>query len=765
MKKLMTIALALVLSIGAKAQFSSAPAFPGAEGYGRYVTGGRGGTVYHVTSLKDDANVLQGTLRYGIEKISGARIIVFDVGGTIELYKDLKITNGNITIYGQTAPGQGICLAGYPVTISANNVIMRYVRCRMGDLSQEEADALSASFHAGSGKKNIIIDHCSVSWSTDECASFYGNENFTLQWCLVSESLRNSVHSKDKHGYGGIWGGTRASYHHNLLAHHDSRNARLDHDYVNNSDEQLIDYINNGFYNWGGNNTYGGESKGKGGSHYRKVNFVGNYYKPGPATGSSSKSWIMNLTNECGNCDSNNKYNIEPAHLYLTGNIMVGNDAINANNWSGIHPDVECDVTQYKSDTKWQSSDSKFTGYNTVTVQPAAVAFQKLLEYAGCSIERDAVDSRICHEAESGTYTYNGSKGSTNGLIDSQSDVKGWPTLIGGTVPTDTDGDGMSDEWETLNGLNPNDASDATLYTLDSNNYYTNVEVYCNQLVEERVKAERAEATESFDEYFPPAKYYKTIVVETPVTQGEVTYNITQNTGEASSVTDYTGTISDALSGYLDDASIDCGEILGWAGTTFNDKDNVTLAQFTNGSAKTETEPEVKADGSDDSAVTFSIVVADNDENYKVRIMGMDFYAAKNGTNAAATVSASIDGTTTVVSSQDLPRAQSSTEDAKSAYHCSVTDLAPSAVGSTTAKIAFTGGAGGKQLGLSDVKFTVSIVKVETQKIIVDPTGIEEVPASVSVPVSKRGYYNLAGQRVSPNAKGLIIFEGKKIFR
>lgn len=444
-------------------------AFPGAEGGGVYSKGGRGGEVIYVTSLEDKTT--PGTLRYAVTQ-PGTRTVVFGVSGTINLSRALEIAEGALTIAGQTAPGDGICIAGYPVIVKANDVIIRFLRFRMGDLNNVEADALSVN-----DCQNVLIDHCSFSWSTDECVSCYGNTNFTLQYSIISESLRISVHGKGKHGYGGIWGGTNASFHHNLLAHHDSRNPRFDHDYVNVKCAGPIDYVNNVVYNWGSNSSYGGEgsSKGAGGRH---INMVNNYYKYGPATSSGVKSRIIDPWVACDNCTNSSEGKVPPGGtlippvIYLSGNYVYGYADVTADNWKGSsHQDAEI-----KASTRWKGGLTLLSNEQT-----AEEAFETVLAKAGCSLHRDALDARIVDEVRNGTATKKGSKGSKNGLIDTPSDAGGYPELKSEEAPADSDGDGMPDVWENEHGLDRLKYSDGKLCTLDKN--YTNLEVYLNSLV------------------------------------------------------------------------------------------------------------------------------------------------------------------------------------------------------------------------------------------------------------------------------------------
>lgn len=459
---------------------SSVLAFPGADGGGKYVTGGRGTSIHVIYSLDDDQKDPQpGTLRYALEKATGPRVIVFNVAGRIDLDFPIEVKHGQITILGQTAPGDGICISGYPIKIYADGVIVRFMRFRLGDLNKLEADALSVM----PGAKNIMIDHCSCSWSTDECLSIYGVKNATVQYCIVSESLNNSVHAKGAHGYAGIWGGENTTFHHNLLAHHSSRMPRFDHDYVTTTNVGPTDFINNVVYNWGGNSAYGGESSSETGNQ-RRYNFIANYYKPGKATESKVKARLLNPTTKCGptakdehaGCTGVYGGTIVPGKFYIARNIMDGSTDVTNNNWNGVFPDEASKKDLCKADNRWTAGLTPLKNE-----QRADEAYETVLAKAGCSLSRDAVDTRIIKEVREGTYTYQGSNGSTGGLIDTPSDVGGWPSYTGSL--TDSDFDGIPDEWEKAHGLNPNDRKDAVLTTIQPP--YMNIEAYANELVKD----------------------------------------------------------------------------------------------------------------------------------------------------------------------------------------------------------------------------------------------------------------------------------------
>ena len=444
-------------------------AFPGAEGGGKYATGGRGTNIYVVNTLEDDLTDPKiGMLRYALEA-TGRRMILFNVAGRIDLKGELSIRSGNVTILGQSAPGDGICISGYPLVVRANNVIIRFMRFRLGDLNKLEADALTIE----KGHTDIMIDHCSCSWSTDECLSIYGAKDATVQYCIVSEALNNSVHAKGAHGYAGIWGGENTTFHHNLLAHHSSRMPRFDHDYVTEANVGPTDFINNVVYNWQGNSAYGGESRASSGNQ-RQYNFIANYYKPGPATKSGVKARLLNPTTKCGNCGAS----VTPGKFYIVQNIMSGSETVTKDNWSGVYPDESSKKDQCRSDKRFTLSTPM------TSEQTAQEAYETVLAKAGCSLVRDVVDTRIVSEVAAGNYTYPGSNGSTGGLIDTPSDVGGWPTYSGTKdYSLDTDRDGIPNAWETAHGLNPDDPQDAKTTTLQAP--YLNIEVYLNDIVKD----------------------------------------------------------------------------------------------------------------------------------------------------------------------------------------------------------------------------------------------------------------------------------------
>ena len=412
-------------------------AFPGAEGFGRFASGGRGGKVLIVSNLNDSGS---GSLREALRK-DYPRIILFSISGTIALESPLDINEGNVTIAGQSAPGDGICLKNYPLKVKGDNVIIRYIRSRLGDDRNVQDDAISAK-----NNQNLIIDHCSFSWSTDESASVYDNEYATVQYCIISESLNNSVHAKGEHGYGGIWGGKKASFHHNLFAHHNSRNPRFQGArYHKQPSEEIADFRNNVIYNWRSNNSYAGEEG--------NYNLINNTYKAGPAT-ASKKDKILDPYKPYG-------------HFYLSGNVLVGNEEVTSDNIKGIA------VSKEELDLVVLDKPVEFA---EVATQSAELSFDIVLKNAGASHHRDPVDQRIVKEVCEGTYTYG-----NNGIIDSPNDVGGYPELKSKKAPKDTDADGMPDKWEKKNGLNPNsdDSGETGLQE-----HYTNIEVYLNELVE-----------------------------------------------------------------------------------------------------------------------------------------------------------------------------------------------------------------------------------------------------------------------------------------
>ncbi len=455
MKKIILFLTGAIFNIAIYAQ---TPAFPGAEGGGMYTTGGRGGKVYYVNSLEDtimgNKKTQEGTLRWCLKR-PGPKTILFKVAGVIHLNARLNIPDST-TIAGQSAPGDGICIANYPVKVEGNNVIIRYMRFRMGDLAKVTDDALS-----GTRNKDIIIDHCSMSWSTDECASFYDNENFTMQWCIISESLRGSVHKKGNHGYGAIWGGKKASYHHNLLAHHDSRNPRMCGSRYNNQPElELVDFRNNVIYNWGSNSGYAGE-----GGRY---NFVNNYYKPTPTSANPSRIFSPNA-DDGSNKQAKGIWGI----FYVNGNYIYNNKKVTKNNLLGLQPNPE---SKDKADL---ISDKPFDVPNVMT-DDAETAYKKVLSDAGASYRRDKTDLRVVDEVRKGLAPKraSGGAGTKPGMIDSQNDVGGWDVYnyTSEEVSADSNIDGIPDGWleQHYPGKSANDLNE---------DGYTYLEVYLNSLI------------------------------------------------------------------------------------------------------------------------------------------------------------------------------------------------------------------------------------------------------------------------------------------
>lgn len=419
-----------------------APAFPGAEGFGKYTVGGRSGRVIEVTQLGDSG---PGSLRAAV-MAKGPRTVVFRVSGTIALESELKIREPYLTIAGQTAPGDGICIKNYQVSFDTSQVIMRYLRFRPGDERGKEQDGF------GGGGDHIVIDHCSASWGVDETFSINKAANLTVQWCLVSESLYHSLHKKGNHGYGGLWGGPGGSWHHNILAHHSSRNPRAS----GNVDSGLMDYRNNVVYNWGFNSAYGGELWPR--------NWINNYYKSGPATDDKVRHRIFLQKDPRGK-------------MYAAGNYVAGFPLISADNWKGgidFAPDGEATERTLRVDRPFVVAP--------VTTQSADAAYELVLAQAGASLVRDAVDRRVIHEIRTGTAKFGATyKGGGKGIIDSQKDVGGWPELRSLPAPVDTDHDGMPDAWEKAHGLNPADPADGARAM--SSGGYTNFEIYLNSLV------------------------------------------------------------------------------------------------------------------------------------------------------------------------------------------------------------------------------------------------------------------------------------------
>lgn len=513
------------------AVMAQAPAFPGAEGHGRYVTGGRGGKVIHVTNLNDSGT---GSFRAAVTG-SSKKIVVFDVAGVIPLESDLTI-GANTTIEGQTAPYPGITLR-YRTLRCANNIIVRFIRGRRGQ-ERDVNDGADAIWDRQ--KTGLIFDHCSFSWCIDEVASFYDNNNFTMQWCTIAESLTNAGHGKGAHGYGGIWGGKLASFHHNMIAHVTNRGPRFNgarygwtgytsnrmyskYKWENPVQAENVDLRNCVMYNCQGA-CYGGPGGGQ-------INIVNNYFKAGPSGNGNQERITLVTVSTSGNSDSKHpEYYGMTSRYYITGNTTETTSGTKRQNrdWSGVSYDsgvfnIGGDIYSKDVNNFYAADAPRATNTagescvrirmdepaptDEVTTHSAETAFEKVLGYCGASLYRDDVDARYMEEARTGTATYIGSVTEKPGLIDVVADVNGYTeeTFGTGSHPAgyDTDKDGIPDEWEKANGLDPNNASDATQYTLDPKGWYTNIEVYCNSLVQDIMLNGNAEAETAVNEYYP----------------------------------------------------------------------------------------------------------------------------------------------------------------------------------------------------------------------------------------------------------------------
>jgi hypothetical protein len=417
-------------------------AFPGAEGFGAYSAGGRGGKVFHVTTLEDGG---PGSLREAIEA-EGPRIVVFDISGTIRLKKHLVIGNPFITIAGQTAPGDGICLRDATLVVNADQVVVRFLRGRLGD---EGLEGDSITVNRG---YNVIIDHCSASWSTDEDLSSSTHwpviNDLTVQWCLITEAL-----NPKNHAFGSLIRGCRGvrySYHHNLYAHNRGRNPRPGN-YDNPNTPQtdpnglLLDFRNNVIYDWGG--AHAGYNADK--ASVTRLNYVGNYLVPGPNSISNGIAYQEGSPNDRGYFAGNYYNHRLPEDPW---------SVVNFENWNASQ------IAAYKQ--------SKPFATGPIVTQDAKDAYRDVLAHGGASLpKRDAVDRRIVEDVKTGT----------GHIINSEKEVGGWPDLQSAPVPHDSDGDGMPDDWEKQHNLNPQDASDGP--SDDNADGYTNIEEYLNSLV------------------------------------------------------------------------------------------------------------------------------------------------------------------------------------------------------------------------------------------------------------------------------------------
>jgi len=516
MKKTYFLSLIFILTLSSVQILNAqTKAFPTAEGYGKYATGGRGGVVVYVTNLQDynpaSETPIPGSFRWaftqgkdsvknrwGVWTYSWKPLtILFKVGGVIELKALFSSNRGNVTIAGQTALGEGVCFKKYTMQYGGySNFIIRYMKSRPGD----EAGAETSATRLENGS-NFIFDHCSWSWGIEETTHFSSSQNLTVQWCILSEALFNSIHKKGERGYASQWGGQYATYHHNLLADNNTRSPRINGANANDV-YALVDYRNNVNYNWcSAGACYGGEWEVPTGIGYSHVNFVNNYYKPGPATSSSlyfaAPSYARSGVTPTGY-----------AKWYFNGNYMYGNSSKTENNWNAVDVSSVGSKDNIYSSSEFFQTDGVLENYSAYT-QTAENAYNDIISKVGAIYpKRDGIDTRIIGEMTGSIAVYRSPytmndvatpvKGTTAGIIDSQWNTKPvdapadwnpwtsyYTTVDASQAPADTDADGIPDAWETAKGLNPNLASDGNKLTLSG---YTALEVYLNSLVGENIE-------------------------------------------------------------------------------------------------------------------------------------------------------------------------------------------------------------------------------------------------------------------------------------
>lgn len=734
LKRVILCLMAIMVWMPMTAQ-EKTPAFPGAEGFGRYVTGGRGGKVLHVKNLKDSGYQ---SLRWCLQQ-TGAKTIVFDVSGTIHLESSLSIPS-NTTIAGQTAPGDGICVADYPCAIKGNNVIVRYMRFRLGNKNVKLDGADGWDGFGGFDQRDWMIDHCSVSWSIDECLSVLGNKNTTVQWCLVAQSLVNSGHSKGAHGYGGNWGGSGASFHHNLIVHHTSRTPRLGPRPTTQLDERM-DMRNNVMYNFGSNGCYGGEGM--------KVNIVNNYYKPGPGSPTDKKGKRI-----AGIGIRTNEYiTTYPAyapalHLwgkyYVTGNVNSKYSDVTNDNWTnGIYNQIDassCDGT-YTAATKDSIKLDEPIDFILTTTHTAQKAYEKVLDYVGASLHRDSFDQLMISDTRDGKATYTGT-GLSKGFINSQEDNKpvgagedwsAWPILNSTTAPTDTDGDGMPDEWEDAHGLNKNDKNDGNLA---GEGGYTNLEVYMNSLVAEITEMQYAEGEQMGNIETKQTGGGSDEEGKTTIATGQISWPLSTGSDDQSAV------YSDDVRPFLGSNSITTGSTLTYKGTQ----------KLTDGTTVTKFQPSVNSEPTpnENNAVSFTFDIADN---YYFKPTKIELKAVRCGTDGGA-----IDiswknnlGTTTL---ETLLTPERNNNFTQCSYSDALKDLA-STSGSCSLIVNIYKLGNSKQIGIGGIVISGEI-KQEVS------SGIQQVETKT---LGNDPVYDIQGVRVSNPKKGIYIQNGKKIIK